>query len=146
MTYMCADRFCVARSQHQLDDYIEDLIIARYSRPDVAELCLPQLRASTTAKIAYYGHDLHFNRLKAGSRLTGNAMQRRAAGMHSGGPVAFALEPAAEEFAIQAFVVNDQDPAFRGRDGRRDARRFSWVRSAPYPSLRAMGAMTVSEV
>jgi glycosyltransferase involved in cell wall biosynthesis len=57
-----------------------DLDIVLLSRPDVAELCLPQLRASTSAKIAYYGHDLHFNRLKAESQLTGNAMQRRAAG------------------------------------------------------------------
>jgi O-antigen biosynthesis protein len=49
------------------------------SRPDVAELCLQTVRAGTSARIAYYGHDLHFVRLEAEALLTGKAAQRRAA-------------------------------------------------------------------
>ena len=33
-------------------------------RPDVAETCLPVLRAHCAAPVFYYGHDLHFSRLR----------------------------------------------------------------------------------
>jgi O-antigen biosynthesis protein len=75
----------VLHSPHQtaLSDWLKvngaDLDIVLLSRPDVAELCLHRVRAGTSAKIAYYGHDLHFRRLEAEALLTGNAAQRRAA-------------------------------------------------------------------
>jgi GT2 family glycosyltransferase len=56
-----------------------DVDIVLLSRPDVAEACLPMLRAGTGARIAYYGHDLHFLRLEAQATLNGGAGQRRAA-------------------------------------------------------------------
>jgi len=56
-----------------------DLDLVLLSRPDVAEICLPIVRAGTTARVAYYGHDLHFQRLLAQSVLTGDPRQRRAA-------------------------------------------------------------------
>ena len=49
------------------------------SRPGVAEVCLPMLRAGTPARVAYYGHDLHFRRLEALADSGGEAGQRRAA-------------------------------------------------------------------
>ena len=49
------------------------------SRPDVAEDCLPTLRAHTTARISYYGHDLHFRRMRQqGEHLRDEAMLRAA--------------------------------------------------------------------
>ncbi|HEX3993504.1 MAG TPA: glycosyltransferase family 2 protein, partial [Acetobacteraceae bacterium] len=69
--------------QATLSDWLKvngaDLDIVLLSRPDVAEKCLQPLRAGSSAKIAYYGHDLHFRRLEAEAVLTGNAAQRRAA-------------------------------------------------------------------
>lgn len=56
-----------------------DLDVVLLSRPDVAELCLPLIRAGSPARIAYYGHDLHFRRLEALAVLTGDATQTRAA-------------------------------------------------------------------
>jgi GT2 family glycosyltransferase/glycosyltransferase involved in cell wall biosynthesis len=56
-----------------------DLDLVLLSRPDVAEICLPLIRAGTAARIAYYGHDLHFQRQLAQAALTGDASQRRAA-------------------------------------------------------------------
>lgn len=56
-----------------------DLDIVLLSRPDVAEICLPMVRAGTAARIVYYGHDLHFRRMSAQAALSGDASQRRAA-------------------------------------------------------------------
>jgi O-antigen biosynthesis protein len=56
-----------------------DLDIVLLSRPDVAETCLPLIRSGTAARIAYYGHDLHFRRLADEAERTGSASQRRAA-------------------------------------------------------------------
>ncbi len=56
-----------------------DLDLVLLSRPDVAEICLPVVRAGTAARVAYYGHDLHFQRLRAQFLLTGDPRQRRAA-------------------------------------------------------------------
>jgi glycosyltransferase involved in cell wall biosynthesis len=56
-----------------------DLDLVLLSRPDVAEVCLPMLRAGTPARIAYYGHDLHFARMSAHADLSRDAGQRRAA-------------------------------------------------------------------
>ena len=54
------------------------------SRPDVAEDCLPVLRAHTKARISYYGHDLHFRRMhQQGEHLRDEAILRlEAAGAH----------------------------------------------------------------
>jgi O-antigen biosynthesis protein len=56
-----------------------DLDIVLLSRPDVADICLPMVRAGTPACIAYYGHDLHFRRMSAQAELSGDAGQFRAA-------------------------------------------------------------------
>lgn len=49
------------------------------SRPDVAEDCLATLRAHTRARISYYGHDLHFRRMRQqGEHLRDEAMLRAA--------------------------------------------------------------------
>ena len=49
------------------------------SRPDVAEDCLPTLRAHTRARISYYGHDLHFRRMhQQGEHLRDEAILRAA--------------------------------------------------------------------
>jgi GT2 family glycosyltransferase/glycosyltransferase involved in cell wall biosynthesis len=56
-----------------------DLDIVLLSRPDVAEICLPLVRSFTAARIAYYGHDLHFRRLADEAERTGDASRRRAA-------------------------------------------------------------------
>ena len=48
-------------------------------RPDVARDCLRDLRAHTHARIAYYGHDLHFRRLRLqGERLRQERTLREA--------------------------------------------------------------------
>lgn len=49
------------------------------SRPDVADLCLPLLHTHTRAPIAYFGHDLHFSRMRAQAAVTGDAALARAA-------------------------------------------------------------------
>jgi O-antigen biosynthesis protein len=54
-----------------------DIDLVLLSRPDVAEICLPIVRAGTQARIAYYGHDLHFQRLL--TPAGGGAPQRREA-------------------------------------------------------------------
>ena len=56
-----------------------DLDIVLLSRPDVAEMCLPVVRACSAARVVYYGHDLHFRRMMAQANLTEDAAQRRAA-------------------------------------------------------------------
>jgi GT2 family glycosyltransferase/glycosyltransferase involved in cell wall biosynthesis len=56
-----------------------DIDLVLLSRPDVAEICLPLARAGTQARIAYYGHDLHFSRLLARARRDGGGRARREA-------------------------------------------------------------------
>ena len=69
--------------QHSLSAWLKlnggDLDIVLLSRPDVAEICLPIVRAGTAARIAYYGHDLHFRRMRAEAALSHDSGQRRAA-------------------------------------------------------------------
>jgi GT2 family glycosyltransferase len=69
--------------QTALSDWLKDngpeLDLVLLSRPDVAEICLPAIRAGTSARVVYYGHDLHFRRLMAHSSRAGDAAQRRAA-------------------------------------------------------------------
>jgi len=41
-----------------------ELDVVLLSRPDVAEECLPAVRSHSTARVLYYGHDLHFSRIR----------------------------------------------------------------------------------
>ncbi|HVC63483.1 MAG TPA: glycosyltransferase [Acetobacteraceae bacterium] len=41
-----------------------ELDLVLLSRPDVAEACLPVVRAHSRARVLYYGHDLHFGRMR----------------------------------------------------------------------------------
>ena len=49
------------------------------SRPDIAEDCLPWVRDRSAARVTYYGHDLHFRRLRQqGEYLRDEAILRQA--------------------------------------------------------------------
>ena len=52
---------------------------ALLSRPEVAAEFLPQLRRASRARILFYGHDLHHERLMKEYELTGSATVRREA-------------------------------------------------------------------
>ena len=49
------------------------------SRPDVAESCLPVVRQHSRARISYYGHDLHFRRLRLQGEMLGEERLLRTA-------------------------------------------------------------------
>ncbi|HUB46409.1 MAG TPA: glycosyltransferase [Acetobacteraceae bacterium] len=54
-----------------------DLVLV--SRPQVAEDCLPTIRAHSKAHLIYYGHDLHFSRMRMqGALLQDEALLRAA--------------------------------------------------------------------
>lgn len=55
-----------------------DLDMILLSRPEVAEACLAIARAHSAARILYYGHDLHFNRLRLQGTLAGDERLLRA--------------------------------------------------------------------
>ncbi len=57
---------------HELDHVL-------LSRPDVAEDVLPLIRQHSAANIVYYGHDLHFARMRRQADLTGDPRLRTAA-------------------------------------------------------------------
>ncbi len=57
-------------------DQIDHVLL---SRPDVAEDCLPTLRSGTRARISYYGHDLHFSRMRQQGEYLRDECQLRAA-------------------------------------------------------------------
>jgi hypothetical protein len=59
--------------------YGQEIDLVLVSRPDVADLCLPLLRGGTAAPIAYYGHDLHFSRMRQQADVAGDAALMRAA-------------------------------------------------------------------
>jgi O-antigen biosynthesis protein len=60
-----------------LEANAKDLDYVLLSRPTIAVEFLPKIRAhSERAVIVYYGHDLHFARLRQQSGLTGNAAAR----------------------------------------------------------------------
>lgn len=84
------------------------------SRPDVAEVALPVIRACTRARIAYYGHDLHFRRMAAqardaGQRKAAEAMRVREMALWR--RIGLVLYPSEEEAAI----VRAQDPGVTAR-------------------------------
>ena len=45
----------------------------------MAEAHLPVVRSGTAARVAFYGHDLHFRRMMAQADLSGDAGERQAA-------------------------------------------------------------------
>jgi O-antigen biosynthesis protein len=45
-------------------EFGSELDIVVLSRPDVAEKCLAFVRAHSAARVLYYGHDLHFSRMR----------------------------------------------------------------------------------
>ena len=49
-----------------------ELDMVLVSRPDVAEDVLPAIRRHTRARVIYYGHDLHFRRMKQQADVTGD--------------------------------------------------------------------------
>ena len=54
-----------------------DLVLL--SRPDVAQAALASLKRHTGARLVYYGHDLHFRRLRLQAEVTGDAQAAAAA-------------------------------------------------------------------
>lgn len=54
-----------------------DLVVL--SRPEMAEDCLPAVRAHSAAKVVYYGHDLHFSRMRMQGTTLGDERMLRAA-------------------------------------------------------------------
>ena len=54
-----------------------DLILV--SRPDVAEDVIPSIRRHSPARLIYYGHDLHFRRMRQQAQVTGDERLLRAA-------------------------------------------------------------------
>jgi glycosyltransferase involved in cell wall biosynthesis len=48
----------------------EDLETILVSRPDVAEDVIPAIRRHSRAKVIYYGHDLHFRRMRLQAEVT----------------------------------------------------------------------------
>jgi GT2 family glycosyltransferase len=111
-----------------------DLDLVLLSRPDVAEMCLAPVRGATPARIAYYGHDLHFRRMSAQANLVGDTGLRRAAESMRGREIAIwracdiVLYPSEEEaatarqavplanvravvpYAMEDFVIPDGSP------------------------------------
>ncbi|MGH7042033.1 MAG: glycosyltransferase [Acetobacteraceae bacterium] len=49
------------------------------SRPDVAQATLAALKRHSAARLIYYGHDLHFRRLRMQAEITGDAQAAAAA-------------------------------------------------------------------
>jgi GT2 family glycosyltransferase len=56
-----------------------ELDLVMLSRPDVAVDCLSSVRAHSAARIVYYGHDLHFSRMRMQGTLLGDERLLRAA-------------------------------------------------------------------
>jgi GT2 family glycosyltransferase/glycosyltransferase involved in cell wall biosynthesis len=54
-----------------------DMILV--SRPDVAEDVMPQIRRHSRARLIYYGHDLHFRRMRQQAEVTGDGRLLRLA-------------------------------------------------------------------
>lgn len=115
-----------------------ELDLVLLSRPDVAEACLPMVRAHSAARVLYYGHDLHFSRMRMQGTLLRDEYLLRAAdraeererAVWRGADVALypseeeaasvrAMEPGVTAQAIvpycfETFGVERQTPAGRG--------------------------------
>ena len=64
-----------------LADHGDALDMVLVSRPDVARNYLPMLRRHTGAKLVYYGHDLHFARLRLQADVLGDRAAKRASAL-----------------------------------------------------------------
>lgn len=58
-----------------------DLDTVVISRPDAAEQIMPLIRRHSRARVIYYGHDLHFRRMRMQADVTGDAVLRRASAL-----------------------------------------------------------------
>ncbi|HEX2942980.1 MAG TPA: glycosyltransferase [Rhodopila sp.] len=56
-----------------------DLNTILVSRPEMAENFLPSIRRHSSAQVIYYGHDLHFRRLRMLADIAGSSLQHRTA-------------------------------------------------------------------
>ncbi len=74
---VCAAGPAPARSW--LNVHGDDLDLVMLSRPDTADVWLNLVRATSGARIAYYGHDLHFRRMASQAAITGDRDEWRAA-------------------------------------------------------------------
>jgi GT2 family glycosyltransferase len=104
------------------------------SRPDVAEAWLPGLRQKTRARVIYYGHDLHFRRMRQQGELMRDEALLRAADRTEERERAIwrevdvALYPSKEEAAMVAAM----EPAVTVRDVQPYCfERFGRVRPPP---------------
>ena len=83
-----------------------DIDVVILSRPDVADMFIDITRALCGAKLVYYGHDLHFRRMRARADLNGDPGQIRAASVMRAREAAIwraadiVLYPSEEEAAI----------------------------------------------
>jgi GT2 family glycosyltransferase len=107
-----ADRFdaWIKEHGHELDHVL-------LSRPDVAEDMLPLIRQNSAARIAYYGHDLHFRRMRQQAAVLGDQRLNRAADamlrreMRIWRQVDVSLYPSAEEAADAVRLQPDAEIA-----------------------------------
>jgi glycosyltransferase involved in cell wall biosynthesis len=104
------------------------------SRPEIAEDCLPAIRRHTKAHVAYYGHDLHFMRLRAqaeaadddGELRAADSMEQRERAVWS--LVDTVMYPSSEEAAIVARLERSVHPVVVQPYG---FERFAEPRRAP---------------
>ncbi len=84
-------------------------------RPDVAEACLPAIRRHTGARVAYYGHDLHFARMRAQGELNRDETMLRAADRMEERERAIwlSVDTVLYPSASEASVVTEMDPSAR---------------------------------
>ena len=96
-----------------LREHGRELDVILLSRPDVADEWLPGLRQHTAARVVYYGHDLHFRRMRLqADLLRDDAMLRAADRMEAReraiwNAVDVALYPSEEE----AVMAREMEPS-----------------------------------
>jgi O-antigen biosynthesis protein len=56
-----------------IDEHGADIDTVFISRPDIAEVFVPEIRNSSNARVLFYGHDLHHARMKMQQDLLGDA-------------------------------------------------------------------------
>lgn len=90
-----------------------ELAAVLLSRPEVARDSIDQVRAHSTARLLFYGHDLHHQRMGLRARVTEDAGEQRAADAMRAleesiwERVDAVLYPSAEEAAVAAAHVGD---------------------------------------
>ena len=106
---------CYGASAGSFDDWIAvngpDLDAVLLSRPTVSAKYIQYLWASTSATLIFYGHDLHFARMRAQAELTGDAAMAQAADEMQRAEIAIwqqsdvVLYPSAEEASVVAAMA-----------------------------------------